>query len=64
MQLGTVLAQRLALKTIFAPHTAEFVAAAGSPESIPRLAGLPEVKKTGPPTITLACSTYIIERSL
>jgi hypothetical protein len=31
---------------IFSPNTAEFVAAAGSASSIPRLMGLPEVVKT------------------
>lgn len=46
VRLGTVASQRLALANIFSPHTAEFVAAAGSVSSIPRLAGLPEVKKT------------------
>lgn len=41
--------QRLAPASIFSPNTAQFVAAAGSVSSIPRLAGLPEVKKTDPP---------------
>ena len=40
--------QRLALASIFSPNTAEFVAAAVSASSIPRLAGLPEVKNTDP----------------
>lgn len=40
-----VASQRLALASIFSPNTAEFVAAASSVLSIPRLAGLPEVKK-------------------
>ena len=56
--------QRLALASIFAPNTAEFIAAAGSVSSIPRLAGLPEVKETDLHYITLACSICIIERSL
>ncbi|KAI9428980.1 hypothetical protein H4582DRAFT_397157 [Lactarius indigo] len=47
VRLVTAASQRLALASTFSPHTAEFVAAAGSVLSIPRLAGLPEVVVTG-----------------
>ncbi|KAH9175937.1 P-loop containing nucleoside triphosphate hydrolase protein [Lactarius sanguifluus] len=47
VRLVTAASQRLALANTFSPHTAEFVAAAGSVSSIPRLAGLPEVVVTG-----------------
>ncbi|KAN0137067.1 P-loop containing nucleoside triphosphate hydrolase protein [Lactarius tabidus] len=45
--MATAASQRLAFARIFSPHTAEFIAAAGSVSSIPRLAGLPEVVVTG-----------------
>jgi hypothetical protein len=51
MRLVTAASKRLALASIFSPNTAQFVAAAGSVSSIPRLAGLPEVKKTDPPPL-------------